>query len=439
MIKPCELTAAQAVDLIRRRELSCEELARSCLERIQERDALIRAWSYVDPELAIRMARELDKTPPTGVLHGLPVSFKDVIDTVDMPTSQNSPLYFGHMAAKDAACAAVVRHSGGLILGKTDTVEFAAGGRKALTRNPHDVEHTPGGSSSGSAAAVSDLHVPLSFGTQTGGSLIRPASFNGIYALKPTHGVVSTEGVKQYAPTLDTVGWYGRCVADLELVARALRVPGIGRSPTAHGPYRIGVCRTPMWERADEAGRLALTVATERAKGAGHEILNVDLPAWFERLYGAAEAIRRWEAGCVYLPEYLRFGSGLHEELRECVEGVSDTRPEAMVEAYDIAASARAAFDQLMQQLQLHAVLTLAAPGEAPEGLHTTGDWVFNALWTLLHVPCVAVPVGLGPQHLPVGIQLIGARYSDADLLHVAKEIATALDVRGPMRGSKPQ
>lgn len=431
--KPYELTAVEAADLIKRRQLSCEELTRSCLERIKERDPLIRAWSYVDPERAIRMARELDKSAATGVLHGVPVSFKDVIDTIDMPTSQNSPLYFEHLSGKDAACAGVVRHSGGLILGKMDTVEFAAGGRKALTRNPHNVRHTPGGSSSGSAAAVGDLHVPLSFGTQTGGSLIRPASFNGVYAIKPTYGIVSNEGVKQYAPTLDTVGWYGRCVADLELVAKAFRLPDIEHSNNAAGPYRIGVCRTPLWERAEEAGRLALAAAEERLRCAGHEVCDFDLPGPFERLYDAVEAIRQWEAGFVYLPEYLEFGSRLHEELRGLVEHVSTTKSAMIVEAYDLAAAARPAFDQLIRKLQLDAVLTLAAPGEAPEGLETTGDWVFNATWTLLHVPCVAVPVGLGTRSLPVGVQLVAPRYSDAALLRVAREIAISIDVRGPI------
>ena len=439
MTKPHELAAVEAAELIKRRELSCEELTRSCLERIEERDLVIRAWSYVDPDRAIRMARELDKGAATGVLHGVPVSFKDVIDTVDMPTSQNSPLYLGHRSGKDAACVGVVRHSGGLILGKTDCVEFAAGGRKALTRNPHDVRHTPGGSSSGSAAGVADLHVPLSFGTQTGGSLIRPASFTGVYAIKPTYGIVSNEGVKQYAPTLDTVGWYARCVADLELVAKAFRLPDIEHGNNAAGPYRIGVCRTPMWHRAEEAGRLALAAAAKRLSCAGHEVCDFDLPGPFERLYEAVEAIRKWEAGFVYLPEYLEFGSRLHEELRGLVEHVTATKSQRIVEAYDLAASARPAFDQLIRKLRLHAALTLAAPGEAPDGLETTGDWVFNATWTLLHVPCVAVPVGLGTRSLPVGVQLLAPRYCDAALLSIAREIAVTIDIRGPIRHSSLQ
>src|SRR5258707_10054420 len=181
---PYQLSAAAAAALIAARKLSCEGLTRSCLARIAARDATVRAWLHLDPDLAIRNARELDKLPAKGALHGLPFGVKDVIDTIDMPTTQNSPIYPGAMIGRDAAPVAVVRGSGGLILGKTDTVEFASGGRKALTTNPYNPAHTPGGSSSGSGAAVGDFQVPYAFGTQTGGAPIPPASFHGIYGLK---------------------------------------------------------------------------------------------------------------------------------------------------------------------------------------------------------------------------------------------------------------
>src|SRR5215510_13126774 len=220
-MQPYQLTASEAAALIAARKLSCEELTRSCLARIAARDATVRAWLHLDPDLAIRNARERDKLPAKGGLHGLPFGVKDVIDTVDMPTTQNSPIYPGAMIGRDAACVAVVRHSGALILGKTDTVEFASGGRKALTRNPFNPAHTPGGSSSGSGAAVGDFHVPLAFGTQTAGSHIRPASFNGIYGIKPSWQLVSREGLRMASITLDTVGWYGRSIDDLILVGTA--------------------------------------------------------------------------------------------------------------------------------------------------------------------------------------------------------------------------
>src|ERR1700723_1764930 len=226
--QPARMTAAQASALIQSRKMSSEELVRSCLARIAARDTEVKAWRRLDPDYVIRRARELDKLPSKGPLHGLPFGVKDIIDTADYPTTQNSPIYDGLRVGRDAAPVAVVRGSGALILGKTDTVEFASGGRKALTRNPYNPAHTPGGSSSGSGASVGDFHVPLAFCTQTGGSHIRPASFNGIYGMKPSWNRVSREGVRMASPTLDTIGWYGRGVEDLALVAEVFR---IGRDP----------------------------------------------------------------------------------------------------------------------------------------------------------------------------------------------------------------
>ena len=251
-MEPCFLTAADAAVQIRKKTLTSETLVRSCLERIAARDAAVRAWVHVDPAYAIAQARELDKRPVAGPLHGLPFGVKDMVDTADMPTTQNSPLYQGQRPTKDAGCVTVVRHSGALILGKTDTVEFAAGGRKALTRNAHNLAHTPGGSSSGSGAAVADSMVPLAFGTQTGGSLIRPAAFNGIYALKPTWGAVTREGAKLLSATCDTVGWYGRSVADLALVAEAFRLRDLSvQKNIAIKGLRVALCQTPYWSKAE--------------------------------------------------------------------------------------------------------------------------------------------------------------------------------------------
>jgi Asp-tRNA(Asn)/Glu-tRNA(Gln) amidotransferase A subunit family amidase len=250
--EPHRLTAAQAAALIVARQLSAEELARDCLARIAARDAAVKAWAFLDPDLALRKARSLDKVladrGPLGPLHGLPLGVKDMIDTGDMPTTHNSPLYEGHRPAADALGLRVVAAAGAYALGKTDTAEFASSGRKALTRHPLDPARTPGGSSSGSGAAVGDFQVPLAFGTQTAGSLIRPASFNGIYAHKPTWGMLPWPGARQSAPTLDTLGWYGRSVDDLVLVAEAARVPGIGalESVGLKG-LRVGVARTHNW------------------------------------------------------------------------------------------------------------------------------------------------------------------------------------------------
>ncbi len=246
-MEPCFLTAAEAAAQIRDGRLTSETLIRSCIARIEARDPQVKAWLHLDKAKAIAAAREVDKHPVKGPLHGLPFGVKDMIDTADMPTTYNSPVFQGQRPARDAACVGVARLSGAVILGKTDTVEFAAGGRRAATRNPKNLAHTPGGSSSGSGAAVGDRQVPLAFGTQTGGSHIRPASFNGIYGLKPTWGSVSREGAKQYSNMLDTIGWYGRSVADLSLVASAFRLHDVGALTTAARP--IGARSSPRAKR----------------------------------------------------------------------------------------------------------------------------------------------------------------------------------------------
>jgi len=426
-MEPCFLTAAAAAARIREKTLTSETLVRSCLERIAERDAEVRAWTYVDPAYAIAQARELDKRPVTGPLHGLPFGVKDSIDTADMPTTQNSPLYQGHRPAKDAGCVAVVRQCGALILGKTDTVEFATGGRKALTRNPQNLAHTPGGSSSGSSAAVGDCMVPLAFGTQTGGSHIRPAAYNGIYGLKPTWGAVTCEGAKLLSAMCDTIGWFGRSVADLILVAEAFRIRDLvaQKAVTAKG-LKVAVCKTPYWNRAEPAARTALATAVERLQKAGANVEELDLPSRFGSLYESQMTLMRGEGGVAFLPELLVHGDRLHVQFREMAENKHAITGAMMTQAYDLAADCRKAFDAMFESFDV--VLTPSAPGEAPEGLHTTEDWVFNSMWTVLHVPCLAIPCTKGPNGLPVGIQLVGPRYSDARLLTIAAAAAPVID-----------
>jgi Asp-tRNA(Asn)/Glu-tRNA(Gln) amidotransferase A subunit family amidase len=432
-MQPYELTAAEASALIAAKKLSCEELARSTLDYIALRDPIVRAWIYVDPDQVVRNARELDKTAPTSPLHGLTFGVKDVIDTFDMPTMQNSPLYYDHQSSKDAACVAVVRHSGALIVGKTDTLEFASGGRRAATRNPHNLAHTPGGSSSGSGAAVGDKMVQIAFGTQTGGSHIRPAAFNGIYGIKPTHGIVSREGAKMYSHTLDTIGWYGRSVADLQLVGGAFRIPGMDTTqPVELKGLKVGLCRTHNWSFADAAARAAFFEAGRRLEAAGAIVTELDLPAKFDRMTEAQLVLMRGEGGIAFLPNYLGDLPLLDQAHRDMVENSFHVTPEQMVWADDHAAECRREFDALFGK-DLDIVLTPSSSGEAPEGLDSTGTRVFNSMWTLLHVPCVAIPVGTGPRGLPLGIQLIGPRFADARVMAVAAACAPAIHVDGKL------
>ncbi len=423
---PAQLSATAAAGLIRAKQLSCEELVRACLARIALRDGVVKAWLSLDPDYVIRRARELDKQPPTGPLHGLPFGVKDVIDTSDYPTTQNSPIYDRFKVGRDAACVAVVRGSGALILGKTDTVEFASSGRKALSTNPYNPAYTPGGSSSGSGAAVGDYQVPLAFGTQTGGSHIRPASFNGIYGLKPTWSRVSREGIRMSSISLDTVGWYGRSVDDLALVATAFRIPE-DPTPVIVRGLRVGLCRSPVWHAIEPAGVTALESAAEKLTAAGAIVEELVLPEPFERLHAAQAAIMAAEGAASFLPEYVTAYNKLAPLLRDRVENLDGPSPQQWLAAYALAESCRGQFDALFGP-ELDVVLTPSSPGEAPLGLHTTGDTIFNSMWTLLHGPNIGIPSGRGPNNLPVGVTLVGPRLSDARLLSLAKVLAPVID-----------
>ena len=426
--EPSQFTASEAAALMAAGKLSCEELTRSCLARIEKRDNVVKAWLYLDSEQAIRNAREIDKLPRKSGVHGLLVGLKDVFDTKDMPTTQNSPIYPTMQVGRDAAPVAVMRHSGALILGKTDTVEFATGGRLALTRNPYNTAHTPGGSSSGSGAAVGDFQVPLAFGTQTTGSHIRPASYNGIYGMKPSWGRVSREGVKMASMSLDTVGWYGRSVDDLILVAEAFwlaRRPDI--EPVEPKGLRVGLCRSPVWSYIEPAGEAALLLAARRLADAGAIVEDLELPPPSDGLFAAQTDIRYGEAGPSFMPEYLGAYELFAEDLRERTVNKRGITSARMLEAYTLADRYRPVFDGLFGPA-LDVVLTPSAPGEAPEGLHSTGNAVFNAIWTLLHTPCVNIPVTFGPRGLPIGVTLTGPRHSDARLLAISRALAPILD-----------
>ena len=434
-MEPCFLTAAEASRRIEAGTLTSETLIRSCLERIQMRDPEVKAWVHLDPAKAISAARETDKQPKTSRLHGLPFGVKDMIDTGDMPTTYNSANWQGYRPAWDAACVGVVRASGAVILGKTDTVEFAAAGRKAATRHPMNLGHTPGGSSSGSGAAVGDAQVQLAFGTQTGGSHIRPASFNGIYGLKPTWGTVSREGARIYSNSLDTIGWYGRSVEDLEIVAEAFRLYGMGEErPAEAGALRIALCKTPSWPKIEPGGEKAFAAAAERLSRAGVKVAEMELPEPFGRLYDAQTTIMFGEGRAAFLDEYLIQGARLGPDFVERAENSRGVTAKDMLDAYDLAARCRIEFDAMFSEFD--AILAPAAPGEAPEGLHTTGDHVFNAMSTLLHIPCLAIPCTTGSKGLPVGIQIMGPRFGDARLMKVGAAIAPAIDVEAitPMR-----
>jgi Asp-tRNA(Asn)/Glu-tRNA(Gln) amidotransferase A subunit family amidase len=419
-----DLTAAAASARLAAGNLTAERLARACLDRIAQRDADVLAWAYVDPDAVIREARELDKRPRKSPIHGIPIGLKDIFDTADMPTQHNSPIYTGHRPNQDAACVGTLRAAGALILGKTDTTEFAGSGRLAVTRNPHDLARTPGGSSSGSAAAVGDNQVPLALGTQTGGSLILPGSFCGVYALKPTWNAVSAEGVKLGSTTLDTVGWYGRCVADLELLADVFDLEDDSRAPfEGVAKARIAVHYTPY--QYDAASRDALDAAAARLSDAGAAVERLDMPEVTAPMDGIWEIVARSEGRAALLNLARLRPALLHRAFMDRVTNVKGFTRAQLTAAYDTAALCRIAFEKAVAGFD--GVLTLSAPGEAPAE-RTQGDNLLNRDWTLLHVPCINIPAGRGPNNMPVGLTLTGPRYTDRRLLTVAAALAPVID-----------
>lgn len=434
------LTAGQAARAMAEGRLTSVALVGACLDRIAARDATVRAWLHVDAEGALAAAAERDAERDAGrirgPLHGIPFGVKDVIDVAGLPGTHNSPLYAGRVPADDAGCVALLRAAGAIPLGKTDTVEFAALGRMARTANPHRPSHTPGGSSGGSAAAVADLQVPLALGTQTGGSVMRPAAYCGVYAMKPTWGAVSREGAKLFAASLDTIGWMARDVADLRLAAAACGLADGGGARTAAG-LRLALCRTPGADRAQPGAVAALERAAAALAAAGAAVVERPLPAPLHGLDAAKETIMRGEGRAAFLPLLRTFGDRLAEGPRGHAENRTGIGPLDLKAALDHAAHARVAFEGHFRGFD--AVLTFGATGEAEAGLGDTGSSVMSSLWTLLHVPVVAVPAGDGPGGLPVGVQLAGFRYADGDLLDVAAAVAPVADpwagrARDPVR-----
>lgn len=391
----------------------------AALRRIRKRDADVRAWLHVDDTGALATAAALDAGPgDPGPLHGLCVGVKDVIAVAGMPLTHNSPLYSGHVPAADAPCVATLRAAGAVILGKTDTTEFAAAGRNAASANPLDLARTPGGSSAGSAAAVADGHVPLALATQTGGSTIRPASFCGIRGFKPSWGLVSREGVKIYANSLDTVGWYAD---DLDLIDRVCAVYGLAEAPPrGSGRLRIGLFRTPWWDEMSGDGRAALEGVAERLRVAGAEVVGIDSLPEFAHLNEDHRAILFREGAAAFLDLARTRGELLHDDFHARVDALASYPDARLREAHDRAAVARIGFERAIAGLD--AVLAPSAPGVAPIG-RSPGEPKFNQPWTLLHAPVITLPLARGEGGMPIGVSLVAPRYDDRRLVAVAREV----------------
>ncbi|HUC62439.1 MAG TPA: amidase [Alphaproteobacteria bacterium] len=420
-----ELGAAEAARRIARGALTSEALVEACLARVAAREPAVEAWAYLDPDAARQAARASDAAPRRGPLQGVPVGIKDIVDTSDMPTEYGSPIYAGHRPRADALLVARLRAAGAVVMGKTVTTEFA-NAYPGKTRHPMNPAHTPGGSSSGSAAAVADRMIPLATGTQTAGSVIRPASFCGIVGFKPSHGRIPVAGVKALAPSLDTVGVLARSVEDADLFARVLADEGTMRPElVSERPRRVGYCRTELWNQAGDGVELALDRAALAMRSAGVEVIDLQLPAACHGLIEAQLTVQAFETHLSLAPEWRDRRAEMSAVIRTEIErgaAIPVARYEA---ALHHAALARAAFEEVFGAVDL--VLTPSAKGEAPQGLATTGDPIFNRIWTLLHVPCVTLPVTLGPHGLPLGAQLVGRAGRDHELLALARWVEAEL------------
>lgn len=418
------LSARRIASDIAQGRLTAEAALRACLERIEAVEPDIQAWQWLDPEAALAAARALDRGPSRGVLYGVPLGVKDVFDTYDMPTAYGSAVYAGHRPARDAACVATVRAKGALILGKTVSTEFAFSA-PAKTRNPYGFGHTPGGSSSGSAAAVAAGMVPLAFGTQTAGSIIRPASFCGVVGYKPSFGLIERAGVKTLATSLDTVGVIANSVTDAAfLAAAASDRPALANIAPATG-LRIGLYCTREFDCTEPSTRRALERAVHAFESIGFKVTDIAADDRIDYLDLQA-AVMDWEVLQALSFERFFHLDGLAPKTREQIH-LLESR--AGLQRYEAAACeinrARATLHEVFGACDI--LLTPAAPGEAPPGLASTGDPIFNRAWTMLHMPCVTVPAGLGPANMPVGVQLVGQIGEDARVLSAAAELEAAL------------
>jgi Asp-tRNA(Asn)/Glu-tRNA(Gln) amidotransferase A subunit family amidase len=419
------LTATELAHKIESGATTAEAIVRDHLERIDQRDAEVLAWSHLARDAALERAKVLDRGPRRGLLHGIPMGVKDIIDSVDQPTTYGSPIYKTHQPLADAATVALAKQEGAILLGKTVTTEFA-NRHPGPTRNPHNPRHTPGGSSSGSAAAVADFQVVLATGTQTGGSVIRPAAFCGVTGYKPSYGHFAPAGMKANTEWLDTIGAYARSVEDVALFRAALLAMPHAPIRELGRPPRIAVCFTPHRPELSPEGVAAVQDAAVALGKAGAVMSELELPDPVRDMTEGQRILSAFDGPRAHADEARRFPHLLSESLKKDKLAVGAKIDYATwAAARKLGETGRARVDALFTDFD--AILTAPAPGEAPAGHESTGKATFNLLWTYLWMPCVTLPFTKGPNGLPVGIQLVGRQHEDASLLDIAAWARSAL------------
>lgn len=421
MSKPYELTATEAIELIQKRELSIFEWVSSCFSRVKEKEEVVKAWIYLDEENALKKAKELDETNNPNLL-GIPFGIKDIIDASNVPSGLGTPFYENNIPARDAASVAVAKESGCVFMGKTVSTEL---GHRApgLTTNPHNKDHTPGGSSSGSAAAVSALMAPVCYGTQTTGSVIRPAAYCGVIGYKPTYGDFDKSGILSNSPSIDTLGLISRSVEDVSLFRSILLEEKLVEPQKINlNNLRIGFVRTPHWNKTDIStqNKLESFVETLRLEKFNISDLNID------KLISKADKLHIDVSGYEFKRSisYERFNH--YNELSDILRNgrLSDgyqVTNELYKKAIKEVQILKNDIDSVFDNIDL--IITPSAPGEALKGIEYTGSALFNTTWSLSGNPCITIPLFRGEQNLPIGCQLVTKFGNDNQLLDYAKSL----------------
>jgi len=420
-----KLTATEIVAATVAGSTTCEAVARACLERIAAREPQVRAWTHLDPDRVIAQARALDRAPPRGPLHGVPFGVKDIIDTCDFPTEYGSPIYRGHRPAADAACVALSRKAGGVLMGKTVTTEFA-NITPGPTRNPLDLSRTPGGSSSGSGAAVADFMVPLAIGTQTTGSTTRPASFCGVFGYRPTYGDLRTAGVMEASGSLDTLGILARSIEDVALYRDVLLGVEPAALPDEMPAPRIGFYRPYFEDRLEPVTLERMEWAARRLARAGAKVEEVMLPAEFAGLEDAHRWISGFEMARNLAWELEHHRAAISEKFRE------GRLKDGLACSYERYCEMRRWVERCQHLLapvmaRYDVLLAPAAAGEAPVGMHPIPHPYVYMIWTTMHVPSITLPAFEGSSGMPIGAQLIARRSDDRRLFAAARWVFRVL------------